>query len=88
MIWLSALLFFAISPFQHLNLDLCLLKNLGFSWCPGCGLGHSIVSLLHGNIRQSFQQHWFGLPAVIILTHRIWILSNNFRKSYSNNKTK
>jgi hypothetical protein len=51
------------------------LANLGFNWCPGCGLGRSLSHLLHGELRQSIQMHWFGIPALLVLLYRIFILS-------------
>ncbi|HEY2583255.1 MAG TPA: DUF2752 domain-containing protein [Mucilaginibacter sp.] len=50
------------------------MKLLGFSWCPGCGLGHSISFLFHGDLNRSFHAHWLGIPALVIISHRIYIL--------------
>ncbi|WP_374166920.1 DUF2752 domain-containing protein [Arcticibacter sp. MXS-1] len=47
---------------------------LGFRWCPGCGLGRSIACVLHGEVTRSFDYHWFGIPALAVLIHRIWLL--------------
>ncbi|MGY3054546.1 hypothetical protein ACVWYG_002753 [Pedobacter sp. UYEF25] len=70
--WLTALMSLAISDLSVHNFTLCPLANLGLeAWCPGCGLGRSISALLHGSFRQSFQQHWFGLPAFLIILYRI-----------------
>ncbi len=44
---------------------------MGISWCPGCGLGHSIAFLLHGNIYNSLHAHWLGIPALLIILYRI-----------------
>jgi len=44
---------------------------MGITWCPGCGLGHSIAFLLHGDIRNSFHAHWLGVPALVIIVYRI-----------------
>ena len=69
--WLAALFFLAVSdPTEH-EFTLCPLANLGLeAWCPGCGLGRSISALLHGSFTQSFQQHWFGAPALVIIVYR------------------
>ena len=53
---------------------LCPLKLMGVSWCPGCGLGHSIAFLLHGDVRNSFHAHWLGIPALVIIVYRIYDL--------------
>lgn len=57
------------------HFSLCPLASLGISWCPGCGLGRSIVQLLHGNFAESWKHHWFGVPALLILLYRIVELS-------------
>jgi len=47
---------------------------LGITWCPGCGLGHAISFLFHGDIRSSFHAHWLGAPALIVILYRIYVL--------------
>ena len=79
LVWLSALVFLAINnPSVH-PYTLCPFSNLGFSWCPGCGLGRSISSLLHFDLSGSIHYHWFGIPAFFILLNRIGQLSQKFR---------
>ena len=77
--WIGALLMLGSTGAQEVagqeHLSLCPLANLGFSWCPGCGLGRSLSYLLHGNFQESVQMHWFGIPALLILLYRIFILS-------------
>ena len=86
-IWLSALILLASAdPNQH-HFSLCPLENLGFTWCPGCGLGRSISFLFNGDINSSFTQHWFGIPASLILLNRIGILAYNFYCNYTLIKT-
>lgn len=75
MAWLGALIILAFSnPAAH-HYTLCPLSYAGLTWCPGCGIGRSISSLLHFDWRASLQFHWFGIPAFLILLHRIWRLS-------------
>jgi hypothetical protein len=51
-------------------LSLCPLDALGFSFCPGCGLGHAVAYLARGDVMASVQAHPLGIPAVLILgTH-------------------
>ncbi|PST85045.1 DUF2752 domain-containing protein [Pedobacter yulinensis] len=73
--WLTGLtLLFLSDPHQH-HFSLCPLANAGLEhWCPGCGIGRSIALLLHGEFSRSFDMHWFGLPALVILLHRIFTL--------------
>jgi hypothetical protein len=47
---------------------------MGITWCPGCGLGHSIAYFMHGDIYHSFHAHWLGIPAFFIICHRIYVL--------------
>ncbi len=78
-IWSGAILVLAISyPKTIDHFTLCPIENLGFSWCPGCGLGRSISFFLHGEFKLSFDQHWFGIPAFGILIFRIVQLLNKF----------
>lgn len=69
-IWICALIFLALSnPADHFY-TLCPLENLGFHYCPGCGLGHSISYFFHLEIKNSFLSHPLGIPAVILLVAR------------------
>jgi hypothetical protein len=73
--WIAALISLALTnPTEQAHFTLCPLKLLGFTWCPGCGLGHSISFLFHGDIKRSFHAHWLGVPAVMIILHRIYVL--------------
>ncbi|GAA0530581.1 hypothetical protein GCM10009415_10010 [Chitinophaga japonensis] len=51
--------------------SLCPLKWMGISWCPGCGLGHAIHYLLHGQWAASWQAHPLGAFALGVLLYRI-----------------
>jgi hypothetical protein len=75
--WVMALMLLATAdPHAH-HFTLCPLANLGITWCPGCGLGRSISALFHGDISASFGFHWFGIPALLLIAHRIYQLSKN-----------
>jgi len=77
-IWVSAILFLAFTASGSAHSSLCPLDNLGFDWCPGSGLGRSVRFLLHGEFTLSFENHWFGIPAFIILFYRIMQLFKIF----------
>ncbi|MES2873109.1 MAG: DUF2752 domain-containing protein [Bacteroidota bacterium] len=78
-IWTAAILVLSFSYPKTINhFSLCPISGLGFSWCPGCGLGRSISYFLHGDLRLSFEYHWFGIPATGILIFRIVQLLNKF----------
>ncbi|MGV8877485.1 MAG: DUF2752 domain-containing protein [Sphingobacteriaceae bacterium] len=62
------------NPVAPAHFELCPLKLMGIIWCPRCGIGHAISFILHGRISKSFEQHWLGVPAVLIIFHRIYIL--------------
>lgn len=73
-IWVFALFYlFFISP-EASHFSLCPIKNLGFSFCPGCGLGHSAHHAMHLNFETSFSQHPLGAIAVLIIIFRIFKL--------------
>lgn len=73
--WMAAILALALhSPLDQGHTSLCLAKNLDIGFCPGCGLGTSISWLFRGNLSQSFTSHPLGIPTVVILVHRIWII--------------
>jgi hypothetical protein len=71
LIWLGGLLALALmNPDGTQHYSLCIFKNLGFNFCPGCGLGHSISYFLHGDLVHSWQAHPLGIVATIILLSR------------------
>jgi hypothetical protein len=73
--WVAALVALGFSdPSLASHYTLCPLKLMGITWCPGCGLGHAIAFLLHGDIRDSFHAHWFGVPALATILYRIYDL--------------
>ncbi|MHB8205860.1 DUF2752 domain-containing protein [Mucilaginibacter sp.] len=73
--WIAALIALGAShPSQATHFTLCPLKLMGITWCPGCGMGHAIAFLLHGDLRNSFHAHWLGVPAFIIILYRIYDL--------------
>ena len=77
-LWIAALLLLGTANLHaHSNTShftLCPLANLGFDWCPGCGIGRAIAHLLQGDFKESLNQHWLGIPALLIITNRIVVL--------------
>ncbi|MFZ4548791.1 MAG: DUF2752 domain-containing protein [Bacteroidales bacterium] len=92
-IWIAVLLYFAISPLPNSNhFTICPLSLAGFQHCPGCGLGRSIMMLLHGHISESTTMHPLGLFAIALLIGRVFVIFSNysrFRKQLvsANNQT-
>ncbi|MEO9147683.1 MAG: DUF2752 domain-containing protein [Ginsengibacter sp.] len=75
--WVSGLILLALmSPGTDTHYSFCFFKFIGIQFCPGCGLGHSISYLFHGNIRASFAAHPLGIFALIIISFRIFRLSS------------
>ncbi|WP_224750993.1 DUF2752 domain-containing protein [Mucilaginibacter pankratovii] len=74
--WITAMVCLAFNnPANHSHFSLCPFKAMGFTWCPGCGLGHSISWLFRGDIINSFHAHWLGIPAALGIFYRIYTLA-------------
>ncbi|GAB3922819.1 DUF2752 domain-containing protein [Mucilaginibacter myungsuensis] len=73
--WISALVALGTSDPREVHYTLCPIKCLGFTWCPGCGIGHAISWLFHGDIKASWDAHWLGIPALGVLLYRVYTLS-------------
>lgn len=87
-IWIAGLSYLALNnPFSDHHFSICPIKNLGFSFCPGCGLGESISHLFRLEFRESFVSHPLGIIALPILVYRIIFLIgesyNNFQNHFS-----
>jgi len=75
--WISALVLLALmDPATNSHYSFCIFKFIGIKYCPGCGLGHSISFLFHGDLRGSFSAHPLGIFALIVITFRIYKLSS------------
>lgn len=84
--WMAALLALALhSPLDEGHASLCLAKNLNIGFCPGCGLGTSVSWLFRGHLSQSFMSHPLGIPAVVILIHRIWTIFKSPKATHTKN---
>lgn len=69
--WLLALgLLYFMKPSNN-GLSLCVFKWMGFSGCPGCGMGHALHELMHFNFSASLKAHPLGIFAFLVLIHRI-----------------
>lgn len=80
--WLLILLapvFIDVSTEQHFTL--CLFKNIGWDFCPGCGIGRAMAYLYRADLSSSLMSHPFAIPVVLILGHRVFQL---IRKANSN----
>ena len=87
MIWIAGLSALALyDPNVDQHFSVCILDKLGFRYCPGCGLGHSVSYLLHGQFVKSFEAHPLGFIALILLSFRIGKLIIVFIKDLKNQK--
>jgi hypothetical protein len=89
-VWVTAITFLAVAPSSAVpHYSWCLFKIIGINFCPGCGLGHSINYLFHGNLQASLSSHPLGLFAVIIIIYRIYrllqlhIFSGTIKNNYN-----
>jgi hypothetical protein len=65
---LLALYFADINGAQY---SLCPLKALKISFCPGCGLGHSLHYIMHGQFKIAWQAYPIGFFALPVIISRI-----------------
>ncbi|PWD98557.1 DUF2752 domain-containing protein [Marinilabilia rubra] len=73
--WIVAILLLAFTnPGGAGHWSLCPIQNMGWDFCPGCGLGHSISWLFRGQFATSLSCHPLGIPAVFILLARSFTL--------------
>lgn len=70
--WALALLSLFFMDTSKLLPSFCVFKFIGFKSCLGCGIGHSIHSVLHLNFSESFKEHVLGIPATIAILYQIF----------------
>jgi len=68
------------------NHTLCLFEWIGFEYCLGEGLGHSIAYFFRGEIKSSFSANFMGPIAVFVLSFRILLIWKTIFKDYKDNK--
>ena len=79
-IWLVLLLLLFFMDTTKEQFSFCVFRQLGISFCPGCGIGHSIHFALHFQLQEAWQAHPFGIPATI------GILCNSINSIYQTQK--
>lgn len=72
-----------IDPFSSTHFSLCPLDQLGFEWCPGCGLGRSMNLLARGEIKASWSMHPLASLAYVVILSRIWQLIKNLKHTHN-----
>ena len=68
--WIAALIFLASQDPGNHHYTLCPISNMGFDFCPGCGLGRAISYFFRGDFVESLYAHPLGIAAVFILVYR------------------
>ncbi|WP_133553060.1 DUF2752 domain-containing protein [Algoriphagus boseongensis] len=82
--WIGSLIaILTINPEASQHFSLCPLDNLGFSWCPGCGLGRSMNLLARGEIQASWSMHPLAMLAFAAIFHRIWTLIKHLKTTHN-----
>jgi hypothetical protein len=72
MVWTSALIgLWALGGSSDHHYDLCPLDQLGFTWCPGCGIGRAMHYFMQGDFSSSWEYHPLGGFAVGVILIRI-----------------
>ncbi|SMO34594.1 Protein of unknown function [Gracilimonas mengyeensis] len=71
MVFSGGLLLLALMEPTTTGTSWCLFELVGFDFCPGEGLGHSIAYTFRGDITSALDAHFAGPAAVIILISRI-----------------
>jgi len=84
LIGLVCLLF--VNPYDIQHFTLCPFRNLGITFCPGCGIGRSISFFYHGDLINSIKMHPLGIIAFILISQRIIKLSIKMYRNYHKTK--
>lgn len=81
--WCIALTWLAVIDPSAEHYSFCFYRYIGIDFCPGCGIGHSISLILHGNFQAAFESHFAGFIAVPVILWRIYrLICNKFRNRY------
>lgn len=73
-LWLSILILLLMPMPIDTHFTLCPFSNLGWHYCPGCGLGRSCHLALQGNLGASVSMHPLGIFALIVIIFRVFSL--------------
>lgn len=77
--WCAALIsLFFLGPSNENHYSWCPLYNLGFDWCPGCGLGRAMHLLVRGEFTLSWALHPLAGFAWMVIIFRIVELIKHF----------
>ena len=77
-VWVTGLIALYCMPAGNDHFSLCVFNALGFTWCPGCGIGHSIHYYLHMDFVRGWEEHYLGALAVPVILYRVFQLPKQF----------
>ncbi len=83
LVWLTGLMYLILIDLSKNHFSFCPLNQMGFDWCPGCGLGMSISLIFHFEFAESLKVHPLGFFALIIIVFRIiQLIKNQWREHH------
>lgn len=83
MVFLFGLILMAtMNPYTD-GTSFCLFDFMGFTLCPGEGLGHSIAFLFRGEIKMALEANLMGPLVVVGLSARILSIWKDLLKKYT-----
>ena len=68
---IGLLLMAVMNPYTDYASTWCLFENIGITFCPGEGLGHSIAFFVRGEYQNAVQANVMGPAALFIIISRI-----------------
>lgn len=71
---LGLILMAIMNPYTESGFTLCLFENIGITFCPGEGLGHSIAFMVRGEYTSAIEANFLGPAAIVIIFARILYL--------------
>lgn len=60
-----------MNPYVEHSFSWCLFEWVGFPYCPGEGLGHSIAFIFRGEVNQAMEANILGFFALPVIMGRI-----------------
>ncbi|WP_187262567.1 DUF2752 domain-containing protein [Pontibacter beigongshangensis] len=78
-VWVAGIAALALTDPEAKHLfSFCPVSWVWEGGCPGCGLGHAIGFLFRGMLAASWQAHPLGVPALLLLLWRVFVLFKNY----------
>ncbi|MHA7128804.1 DUF2752 domain-containing protein [Algoriphagus namhaensis] len=82
--WIGSIIaILLINPHSGTHFSLCPLDQLGFDWCPGCGLGRAMNLLARGQFEASWSMHPLAMLAYLVIFSRIWQLIKHLKHTHN-----